>query len=134
MYQQDESAGGAPVQDNGMGGGPGGAIGGAGVGFLKYLEDLHKERRERKMQAQMAQYSPWTRLDADPTQIKKANFTKDVYQGAVSGSAFGQGLEKGDTAGAMGMGGGGGGGGAGGGGQQMADAGTWAKLAMLFAA
>ncbi len=86
---------------------------GAGLGVAKGIKDQQAEKRDRKTQAEMARWSPWTGVQAQP--VKKADMMGSIMQGGMAGASMGQMMggggaaattaETGIEAGALGSGG-----------------------------
>lgn len=67
-----------------------GAGAGALSGGIKAKMAADKEAKDRALAADTQRFSPWTGLQAGP--IEHANPVGDIFQGAVGGGMFGQGL------------------------------------------
>lgn len=61
----------------------------AAAGLLKGLSDKKKEEADRKQAAEMARWTPWTKMG--PNEIKKADVLGSTMQGGMAGAMMGQG-------------------------------------------
>lgn len=70
-----------------------GLLGGAGLGALKGATiDRDRENRQRKLQAEIARYSPWSGMQANPGAIPQADILGSAMQGGMGGAMLGQGV------------------------------------------
>lgn len=66
----------------------------AAGGLLKSeLIDRPREDRQRQMQAEIARYSPWSGMQANPGAISEADPFGSALQGGMTGAAFGQNMD-----------------------------------------
>lgn len=72
------------------------ALIGAGLGLGKGVLDTKKEAKDRQMEAQIAQWSPWTGLAAQ--RPGRADVIGSTMQGGLTGAMMGQAMGKGGAA------------------------------------
>lgn len=70
----------------------GALLGGLGAGLVKGDLDKDQQKKDAKLQAAIAQYSPWTGMQAQAP--KQADMFGSALQGAGAGAALGQGLDQ----------------------------------------
>jgi len=63
-----------------------------GMGYLQGQEAKKKERRDALMNAEIARWSPWTKMM--PGQIERSNATGNMMQGGITGLAMGQNINQ----------------------------------------
>ncbi len=63
---------------------------GAALGLAKAAADSEKEKRQRVMESQIAKWSPWSKMKADPSAIDAADPFGSVLQGGLAGAMYGQ--------------------------------------------
>lgn len=67
-----------------------GLLAGGGLGLGKGLLDQQREKKDRAAQAEIARWSPWTGMQAQP--VQRADMLGSVMQGGTSGAMMGQGV------------------------------------------